>query len=112
MTRSAIVAFALASCACATTGGERPAVLTNPTAETRAELQRAVSQALHGADVLLADDALTKGSRLIVERRHLTGRDLGRPDHFRLVTTGTRCLLVHEADGERRELAGATCAPE
>lgn len=114
MTRAAILAVALASCGCAAPGNgqERPAVLAEPSAETRAELRLAVSAALNGADVMLADDALTKDSRLVVERRHLKGRELDRPEQFRLVMIGTRCLLVHEPDGERREIPGARCVPE
>jgi hypothetical protein len=100
--------------------GDHPAVLVNPTAESRAELERVVSDMLFGADVTLADDALTETSVLIVERRKvrsmenppLSGRDLGSPERFRLYTTGTQCVLVHESDHARYELLDVECAPE
>jgi hypothetical protein len=115
------MAGALTLAACVTTSGGRdlPAVLTNPTAQTRADLARAVSGALHGAPVTLADDALTRDSALIVERAQarapdgvpLSGRETGRPEHFLLVKSGSRCVLVHERTGERWTLQAATCAP-
>jgi hypothetical protein len=115
------MAGALSLAACAAISGRRdlPAVLTNPTAQTRAALARAVSGALHGAPVTIADDALTRDSTLIIERAQarapdgvpLSGRERGRPEHFRLVKNGTRCVLLHERTGGRWTLQAATCAP-
>jgi hypothetical protein len=111
----------LSLAACATTSGRRdlPAVLTNPTAESRAALARAVSGALNGAPITIADDALTRDSALIIERPQprtadgvpLSGRERGRPEHFRLVKNGSRCVLVHERTGKRWTLKAATCSP-
>ena len=111
----------LSLAACASMSGQRdlPAVLTNPTAESRAELVRAVSGALHGAPITLADDALTRDSTLIIERARprtadgvpLSGRETGRPEHFRLVKSGSHCVLVHERTGKRWTLKAATCSP-
>ena len=100
--------------------GDQPAVIVNPTAESRAELQRVVSDMLFGADVTLADDALTDSSVLIIERKRigsmqnppLSGRDLGQPERFQLLTTGTRCVLVHGPDQARYELTETDCIPE
>jgi len=97
-----------------------PAVITSPTAESRAELLRVASRALAGAPLRIADDALTRDSTLIIERARVrdarglsvTGRDTGRPEHFRLVKSGARCVLVHERRRLRRTLASATCAPK
>jgi hypothetical protein len=117
----AVVAVTLASMACATVANRRdqPAVLTSPTPESRAELARIVGSALHGAPVTLADDALTRDGTLIVDRAvartgdgvRLNGRETGRPEHFRLVRRGSRCVLVHERTGRRWTLEAATCAP-
>jgi hypothetical protein len=104
--------------ACAT-GRDLPAVLTQPTAESRAELVRTLSDALHGAPVTLADDALTRDGTLIIERipprtadgTPLSGRETGRPEHFRLMKNGSRCVLVHERTGKRWTLKAATCSP-
>ncbi|HEY2944440.1 MAG TPA: hypothetical protein VGN09_18555 [Vicinamibacteria bacterium] len=116
------VAGILSLAACATLSGrrDRPAVLTNPTAEIRAELVRTVSAALSTAPITIADDALTRESTLIIERTRprdasgvpLSGRETGRPEQFRLVKNGSRCVLVHERTGKRWTLESATCAPK
>jgi len=98
---------------------ERPAVLTNPSLGSRAELAGLVSAALNGAPVRLADDALTRDSALIVDREQprdaaglpLDGRTAGRPEHFFLLISGTACVLVHERTGKRQILRSATCQP-
>ncbi len=96
-----------------------PAVLTHPTGESRAELARVVSGALHGTPVTLADDALTTSDTLVVERaahrdtqgHRIDGRATERPERFHLVQEDGRCVLVHEATGRRFTLRSATCAP-
>ncbi|MBB3059642.1 hypothetical protein [Microbulbifer rhizosphaerae] len=100
-------------------GGEKPALIAGATLESRAELQRLVSEALHGAPVTLAEDAFTRESTLIIERnppqnlqqRPLQGRDMDRPKKFRLLLSGERCWLERESDGERWELLQAKCVP-
>jgi len=42
---------------------------------------------------------------------NLGGRETGRPDHFRLVKSGSRCVLVHQETGRRWTLESATCSP-
>lgn len=115
------VAGLLCLAACATVSAQRdvPAVITSPSPASRAELVRVVTRALNGAPPTIADDALTRESALIIERARargadgapLTGRDTGRPEHFRLVKNGSRCVLVHERSGKRFTLASATCSP-
>jgi hypothetical protein len=108
-----------AACATASGRGEVPAVLTTPTAESRAELARVLGAALHGAPITIAEDALTRDSTLILERARprtadrvpLDGRERGRPEHFRLVKAGARCVLVHARTGKRWTLKAASCAP-
>ncbi len=109
---------ALLACRTARQPREEPAVLVDPTAGSRAVLQRAVSGALHGAPVTLADDALTRSSTLVIEPRWprdaagqlLSGRERGFPERFHLVRSDGRCVLVHDRDGRRLELEGASCA--
>jgi hypothetical protein len=116
----ALAAVALAACPKGSSQHDLPAVLTNPTPQSHAELVRLVSGALDGAPVTIADDALTRDSLLIIERarprdaegRPLVGRETGRPERFRLVKNGARCVLVHEGTSERWVLAAATCEPE
>ena len=111
----------LSLAACATGAGrEVPAVITTPTAESRAELRRVVGRALNRTPLTIADDALTRDSALIIERARprgadgalLSGREMGRPEHFQLVTNGSHCVLVHERTGKRFTLASAACAPK
>lgn len=124
MTRSgrrALVAASLALTACHARAGPRdvPAVVTRPTAESRAELALVVARALNRPSVTLAEDALTVDGTLILERtrrrdaqgRPLDGRESARPERFRLVQNGARCVLVHERTGRRWALASATCSP-
>lgn len=93
------------------------AIITHPTAASRADLERAVSYAFHGAPVRLADDALTHNSLLIVGRAQardlrglpLNGRELGRPQHFRLLRRGSRCLLLHVETGNLQVLRHTAC---
>ena len=98
---------------------EQPAVIASPTAETRAELGRVVSAAFNGQPVALAEDALTRESVLMIERRTppgpqgraATGRTLDAPERFTLVLRGSSCMLVRAADGRAFELAGVRCVP-
>jgi hypothetical protein len=95
----------------------QPALITHPTAQSRADLEHAVSQALHGAHVRLADDALTRDSSLIIGRAQargvngipLNGRALEHPQHFRLLLRGSQCVLLHVETGKSRTLQHTTC---
>jgi len=99
------------------TAQDRPALIVNPTAETRAALLQAVRSALGDAKVTLSDDALTRESVLIIERtarrdtagRRLQGRELGKPERFRLVKSGPSCVLIHERTGRRVPLEHTEC---
>lgn len=91
---------------------EVPALVVDPTAESHAELQHAVSTALGGRRVTITENALTKDSMLIIEPKYLTGRDLGKPEQFRLVLNGSTCLLVHLGSDVRSELAETNCTAE
>ena len=124
MRRLAIAAVAAGlivagACAPRSVRPDVPAVLTDPTGAARAELARAVGLAMNRAPVTLAADALTKEDTLIVERAarrdakemNLGGRETGRPDHFRLVKHGARCVLIHVETSRRWTLKAATCSP-
>jgi hypothetical protein len=94
-----------------------PAVITHPSPESRGALSRAVRVALNGASATLADDALTHDSVLVIEHaqprdsqgRFLNGREIGRPELFRLVKRGARCVLIHERTGKAQVLKNTTC---
>lgn len=115
-------ALGLAVCsvmsACASTPGhESPALLTNASAATHAELVEHVRTALRNDTVTIAGDALSRDSTLVIERRpardaagrRLTGRDVEPPEQFQLVTDGRTCMLVHVRTGARYTLTQARC---
>jgi len=111
--------LSLGACRAAPVRQELPAVIAEPSSRSRAELAGAVSAALHGVPVTLADDALTRESTLVLERARrrdesglpVQGRDTGIPERFRLVKSGAECVLVHEGSGRRFTLQAASCAP-
>jgi hypothetical protein len=115
-----LAAAFLASAACGTLSSqEQPAVIAAPTAQSRAELARAVSAAFNGQPVALADDAFTRDSTLTIERRTppgpqgraATGRTLEMPEQFKLLLRGTRCVLVRVTDGREWQLDETRCVP-
>ena len=121
MIRALALTMMLWSPACETLSpqSDLPAVITNPTAESRAELLRAVREATNGVSVTIAEDALTRDSTLILERAQprderglpLDGRATDKPEQFRLVRRGPRCELVHERTGRRWILTSTNCRP-
>ena len=92
-------------------------MLSQPSAETHAELIKAVSSALNVPSVTIAADALINDSLLVIERsgvrdadgRRVQGRELGKPEQFQLLLAKKRCVLLHVRTGVRYELAGASC---
>lgn len=119
MSRRATVAFAaLALAACVSLAQpEGEALRLAPDEASQAELVRVVSAALGRPGVTIAADALTRDSLLIIEPvpardatgQRLSGRDLGRPEHFRLLSRGEDCTLLHEQTGQRHELRASRC---
>ena len=113
------VAMLMASgCRTVSAQTEVPAVIANPSPQSKATLAKAVSEALHGAPVRVADDALTKTDQLIIEREHpldpaghpLDGRSREMPEHFRLVKSGDHCILIHQPSEQRFPLTGVSCS--
>ena len=64
----AVCAVAMAACKNVVPDADQPAVITDPDDASRAALQQTVNAVLR-TDVMLADDALTETSVLIIERR-------------------------------------------
>lgn len=113
-------ALLLSACSATPEVKDVHALIVNPTEGSRAELVRAVTMALNGAKVVLADDALTQSSLLTIERktvrdlqgRRLTGRDVGRPHQFRLIKHDSECVLMQLPDEGRWVLAATDCIAE
>ncbi len=109
-------ALVLAACKHVAPDADQPAVIVDPSDASRAALQEAVNSAL-GKDVLLAGDALTDTSILIIERKlprsiegsPAEGGVMEDPVRFDLMTNGTDCVLVDARDGARHLLADTRC---
>ena len=112
-------AMTLTACKNVAPDADQAAVIVDPDAASRAALQHTVNTALH-TDVVLADDALTETSVLIVERKipqsiegsPAQGRNMEMPIQFRLVTDGTNCVLVDQRDASRHLLTNTRCVAE
>jgi hypothetical protein len=119
MKRIAPVSAALIVTACAQSPSkaDAPAVIVDPSAQSRAALLSTVQKVLGISAITLADDALTQSSTLFVERapdasgRPLDGRNPGRPERFDLIKSADRCVLIHGRTGERYELTSTRCRP-
>lgn len=111
--------LALAGCKQVLEDANEPAVIVDPTDASRAALQQVVNEALR-TDVLLADDALTDSSVLIIERKipesitgsPAQGRTMEMPVQFRLLTNGTICVLEDQRDKTRYLLGDTKCVAE
>ena len=90
----------LMACKNVVDAADQPARIVDPTDASRAALQQALREALH-TDVMVADDALTDSSMLIIERKipqsisgsPAKGLNMDLKVHFRLLTNGTNCYL-------------------
>jgi hypothetical protein len=115
-----VFAAALYGCRTDPAAADAPARIVDATPESRAELKQVVSRALGGADVTLADDALTHDSTLTIDRKTyrdargnpINGRELGMPIHFVLLKHGQRCVLELRSSGQRWNLPATKCAAE
>ncbi|MBT8107187.1 MAG: hypothetical protein KJP17_03065 [Gammaproteobacteria bacterium] len=111
--------LALTACKQVLEDANEPAIIVDPTDASRAALQQVVNEALR-TDVLLADDALTDSSLLIIERKipqSITGspahgRTMEMPVQFRLLTNGTICVLEDQRDKTRYLLDDTRCVAE
>lgn len=121
----AAVLVSVVAAACQSTGADRPvpdvpALITESTATSTAELRDAVAAALPGRRILLADNAFTESSLLVVERRRherlegslATGVADEEPQRFRLLLGTDNCELIHLNTGKRYPLPKTRCHPE
>lgn len=97
-----------------------PALLSNSSTESIAELQVAIASLLKVEEVLIADDAFTQSSRLSLSRAPHTdpngqlimGRNFEMPDMIQLLVQGEQCFVYHEESDQHRSLALSKCIPE
>lgn len=113
-----LLTIALLGCVQPELNEERAARLVAPDAAVRTELRAVVAAALGQDDVMLAADALTRDSVLLLERvpregpagTRLPGRELDEPERFVLLRVGGECVLEHVRTGRRWVLRDARCA--
>lgn len=113
------IVFMTLACSKPVMNEDIPALIVEPDSTSRDVLQHTVAKALQVAEITLTDDALTKDSVLIIDRKNyrtlqqspVLGRDLGRPEIFRLLLSGGRCVLLRQADGTRWKLENMRCIP-
>lgn len=111
--------LALAACQTTASAYDVPARITNANDGSRAALQQVVNDALQ-SEILLAADALTSSSLLIIERnppktlqgRAATGRNTEAAVQFRLVVNESDCILIDTRDNSRHLLESTTCTAE
>ncbi len=116
MVKWAHVAWLALASALAAAPDSAPAVVMDSSPASRTDIQQAVTNAL-GKEVLIADDALTTSSLLIIERhtprtiegRIASGRILDAPEVFQLVLEKDRCVLVHRRTDVAYPLENARC---
>jgi hypothetical protein len=107
----------LLACAARPEALRTPAVIVNPTAETGAELERVIRNAIGDVSVTLADHAFTTSNTLSLEHarprdpqgRLLNGRESTRPETFELFKRGSRCVLVQSRTGREWTLHHVQC---
>ena len=111
--------FLMTGCKAATTNQvtDTPARIKVHSQASLAELRATIRTALNNRDVLIASNAFTTSSRLIISRKPIKGPD-GRiidsrtpeePVIFNLLLNGKRCFVVDKRDARRYELKSATC---
>jgi len=118
---TASAACALAACQTTTSAPPAEAMLTESSAATTQMLSKAVSKALGGVDVKLANNVLMDSPTLTLETRIPQSMDGGRmvgamndrarpaPDRFTLMKEGRSCYLVHENTGQKLPLGSMKC---
>ena len=112
-----IVLASLATAACQSTPADEPpadvpALATQSTPASVAELRDALGAALPGRQILLADNPFEESSLLVVERRRpqrlegslATGIPDEEPQRFRLRLGNDACKLIHLNTGKRYPL--------
>lgn len=98
---------------------DRPARIIDPTPASRAALQDVMNRAI-GTDVVLAADAFTARSVLVIENNPPPtmedpvpmGRVMEPPMRFRLVTDGSNCIVIDERDRSRYLLLATDCVED
>ncbi len=109
----------IAACAAADSvpAADVPAVLSAPNQVAWQEVQTTVARMLGVPTVRLAEDVLLRDSLLVIEKARprdarglpLNGRDVDKPEQFRLLTVAGKCVLLRVRTAQRAVLHEAQC---
>ena len=111
------VSLAMGACSLASQSAtDTPALITSTDAPSRAALRAAVTAAT-GKDAMLADDALTKESSIVIDRtaardsggRRIEARETSAPQVLHLIKRGDDCILVLQATKKETKIEGVSC---
>ncbi len=97
-----------------------PALLSESSTDSKAELQHAIASLLKTEEVLIADDAFMQSSRLSLSRAPHTdpngqlimGRNFEMPDMVQLLIMDKQCFVYHEKSDQNRPLPLSKCIVE
>ncbi|MCL2908779.1 hypothetical protein [Shewanella aquimarina] len=97
-----------------------PAIVSEPSAESLAELENAIAKLLQMNKVTLAADAFTQNSRLALERtphtdpngQLLMGRSFELPQIVQLWISGDKCFVADAEEHRSAPLTVTRCTPE
>ncbi|WP_223294720.1 hypothetical protein [Shewanella loihica] len=97
-----------------------PAIVSEPSAESLAELENAIAKLLQMEKVTLAADAFTRNSRLALERNPhrdpngqlLMGRNFELPKIVQLWISGDECFVADAEEHRSAPLTVTSCSPE
>jgi hypothetical protein len=94
-----------------------PALLVQPSAQSRLILEKAIGDLLNSQPVKLADNVFTLKNTVIIEPnqpkdnqgRLLDGREIRQADTFTLLTEDGKCYLRHDQNGHIVLLGNISC---
>ncbi|WP_258406877.1 hypothetical protein [Shewanella rhizosphaerae] len=97
-----------------------PAIVSEPSAESLAELENAIAKLLQMQKVTLAADAFTRNSRVALERNPhkdpnsqlLMGRNFELPQIVQLWISGDECFIADAEEHRSAPLTVTRCSPE
>ena len=109
-----ITTFLLASCLATQ---PFPALLEQPSADSRLLLEKAIGDLLNSRPIKLADNVFTKKNSVIIERgqpknnlgRLLDGREIRPADSVSLYTKNGKCYLRHDQSNQIKLLGNIKC---
>lgn len=93
-------------------GAGVPALLLEPDAATHNQVVQAAAKLLQQPSLVLAEDAFSKSSPVVLERSQLPGREMSRPEQLQLMLDGKGCYLLRSSSAATARLPDTRCRAE